>query len=85
MKDRAKLIVTFILAQFLGTAVMSGFFALIFRDVNTGSKWEYLTGYLWDRFMSFYMIFVPMVTILSVLIVVGWLLYELAHAPTPKR
>ncbi|HJV32441.1 MAG TPA: hypothetical protein VJ694_00270 [Patescibacteria group bacterium] len=77
MKSDLKYMCIFILALFAGTAVMSGFLALMFRDTNTGSKWEYLTGYLWHRFMEFYMIFVPMVLVGSALLLVGWLLYRL--------
>ena len=76
MKERFKLVLVCILCQFLGTAVMSAFLTLIFRDYRRGPLGEYLTGYLWPRFMDFYMIFVPLVSVLSVLLVLGWLLYE---------
>ena len=78
MKSRAKFVAIFILTQFLGTAAMSGFLTLIFRDVRRGPLGAYLTGYLWPRFMEFYMIFVPLVVVMSCLLLVGWIFYELS-------
>jgi len=79
MKDRFKLVLMFVLGQFLATALMSVFLTVVFRDVRTGPMGEYLTGYLWPRFMDLYMIFVPYHLVLSVLILIGWLLYELGR------
>jgi hypothetical protein len=79
VKSNFKLVCVTILSLFAGTAVMSVFLATIFRDVRRGPRGEYLTGYLWPRFMEFYMIFVPMIAIFSALLLVGWLIYELSR------
>ena len=79
MMERFKLSLVVILSLFLGTAAMSVFMTVIFRDVRTGPMGEYLTGYLWPRFMDFYMIFVPIIAVFSALILVGWLFYELSR------
>lgn len=84
MKSNFKFVCVFILAQFAGTAALSGFMALIFRDVRRGPMGEYLTDYLWPRFMEFYMIFVPIVLVMSALLLVGWLFYELSREPKSR-
>ena len=84
MKDNLKLVCVFILSLFAGTAAMSGFLTLIFRDVRKGPMGAYLTGYLWPRFMEFYMVFVPIVLVMSALLVAGWLLYEVSRPPKSR-
>ena len=79
MKSNFKLVCIFILALFAGMAVFSAFLTLIFRDVRRGPMGAYLTGYIWPRFMEFYMIYVPIVAVMSGLLVVGWLVYELSR------
>ena len=79
MKERFKTVLVIALGQFLATAVMSGFLTLIFRDPRRGPMGEYLIGYLGPRFLDLYMVFVPGQLILAVLILAGWLLYELSR------
>ena len=83
MKERFKFLATLIVLLFVGIALISGFFTLIFRDVRTGSMRDYLTGHLFHRFAEFFMIFAPAALAVSIGAVAVWLLCELLHERKP--